>query len=90
MTETTPDFSRHSAQCPRTAARVIETTRRAWFAAAAQPTSDIATAAPGHPRFSRSSDSRKPCIRHEFLEYETAVIATPISLGQVCQRRPRY
>jgi len=29
-----------------------------------------------------SSDSCKPCISHEFLEYETAVIATPSSLAQ--------
>jgi hypothetical protein len=29
-----------------------------------------------------SSDSRKPCFSHEFLEYETAVIATPLPLAK--------
>jgi hypothetical protein len=52
MTETTPDFSRAQRAMSANAARVIETTRRAWLAAAAQPTSDIATQ-PRPPRFSR-------------------------------------
>jgi hypothetical protein len=38
-------------------------------------------AAPAAPVFT-SSDSRKPCISHEFLEYETAVIATPSPLAK--------
>jgi hypothetical protein len=38
-------------------------------------------AAPATPVFT-SSDSRKPCISHEFLEYETAVIATPSPLAK--------
>src|SRR5471030_276597 len=36
-------------------------------------------AAPATPVFT-SSDSRKPCISHEFLEYETAVIPTSTPL----------
>ena len=37
-------------------------------------------AAPATPVFT-SSDSHQPCISHEFLEYETAVIATPSPLA---------
>jgi hypothetical protein len=54
MTETTPDPSRAQRAMSANAARVIETTRRAWLAAAAQPISDIAeTRPPRPPRFSR-------------------------------------
>ena len=52
MTETTPDSSRAQRAMSANAARVIETTRRAWLAAAAQPINDIATQ-PRPPRFSR-------------------------------------
>jgi hypothetical protein len=52
MTETTPDSSRAQRAMSANAARVIETTRRAWLAAAVQPISDIATQ-PRPPRFSR-------------------------------------
>ena len=52
MTETTPDSSRAQRALSANAARVIETTRRAWLAAAAQPISDIATQA-RPTRFSR-------------------------------------
>src|SRR5476651_2465428 len=38
-------------------------------------------AAPATPVFT-SSDSRKPCNSHEFLEYETAVIAIPSPLAK--------
>lgn len=37
--------------------------------------------APATPVFT-SSDSRKPCNSHEFLEYETAVIANPSPLAK--------
>jgi hypothetical protein len=54
MTETTPDSSRAQRPMSANAARVIETTRRAWLAAAAQPISDIAgPRSPRPPRFSR-------------------------------------
>jgi hypothetical protein len=55
MTETTPDSSRAQRAMSANTARVIETTRRAWLAAAAQPTSDISNFAtqPRPPRFSR-------------------------------------
>ena len=54
MTETTPDSSRAQRAMSANAARVIETTRRAWLAAAAQPISDIAEPRPSRPpRFSR-------------------------------------
>ncbi len=52
MTQTTPDSSRAQRAMSANAARVIETTRRAWLATAAQPASDIATQ-PRPPRFSR-------------------------------------
>jgi hypothetical protein len=52
MTQTTPDSSRAQRAMSANAARVIETTRRAWLATTAQPTSDIATQ-PRPPRFSR-------------------------------------
>jgi hypothetical protein len=51
MTETTPDSSRAQRAMSANAARVIETTRRAWLAAAAQPTGDIGTM-PWPTRFS--------------------------------------
>ena len=54
MTETTPDASRAQRAMSANAARVIETTRRAWLAAAEQPISDIAETRPARPpRFSR-------------------------------------
>jgi len=55
MTETTPDSSRAQGVVTANAARVIETTRRAWLAAAAQPVSDMSDIAtqPRRPRFSR-------------------------------------
>jgi len=52
MTETTPDSSRAQRAMSANAARVIETTRQAWLAAAAQPVGDIATQ-PRRLRFSR-------------------------------------
>ena len=54
MTETTPDSSRAQRALSANAARVIETTRRAWLAAA-QPVSDMSgiAAQPRPPRFSR-------------------------------------
>lgn len=52
MTETTPDSSRAQRAISANAARVIETTRRAWLAAAAQPIGDTAEP-PRPPRFSR-------------------------------------
>ena len=52
MTETTPDSSGAQRAMSANAARMIETTRRAWLAAAAQPVSDMATQ-PRPPRFSR-------------------------------------
>jgi hypothetical protein len=52
MTETTPDSSRAQRAISASAARMIETTRRAWLAEATQPTSGIATQ-PRQPRFSR-------------------------------------
>ena len=39
MTQTTPDSDRAQRAMSANAARVIETTRRAWLAAAAQPAS---------------------------------------------------
>jgi hypothetical protein len=44
-------------------------------------------AAPATPVFT-SSDSRKPCISHEFLEYETVVIATPSPLAKSVSAAP--
>lgn len=58
MTETTPGSSRAQRAMSASAARVIETTRRAWLAGAAQPISDIA-----EPRLSRPPRfSRRPIV----------------------------
>lgn len=43
MTQTTPDSDRAQRAMSANAARMIETTRRAWLATATQPASDIAT-----------------------------------------------
>lgn len=46
-----------------------------------------APATPATPVFT-SSDNRKTCISHEFLEYETAVIATPSPLAKSVSPAP--
>ncbi|MDN7182665.1 hypothetical protein M0D69_32545 [Caballeronia sp. SEWSISQ10-4 2] len=55
MTQTTPDSDRAQRAMSANAARVIETTRRAWLAAAAQPASARVNSATQlrPPRFSR-------------------------------------
>jgi hypothetical protein len=52
MTQTTPDSSREQRAMSANAARVIETTRRAWLATETPPASDIARE-PRRPRFPR-------------------------------------
>src|SRR5471032_851336 len=80
MTETTPDSSRAKrAMSERRTGDRDHAPRMARRGGAAHQR--YRHAAPAIPVFT-SSDSRKPCNSHEFLEYETAVIAIPSPLAK--------